>query len=710
MQRLRPLGDVLSADTRQLRSVLRSRWALLLVFAVALTYFVCREAEYLSVPEYAVLDMWFHARTPRAPHPDIALIGIARAPRPPAQVPSANGAPQPDCTCGAVRRDVLGDAIIRIKKAGAKVTALDLVFDLHCPVKGHDERLLAAVSYPGDTVLVEGSNPTPDRFNFTGLIPELATRAQPIVASPVVYNPRGIIRGVRLIQTDLLPAGAGSLAALTDSVTQVVPPLALACYAAYVGQPEELPEELSDTAVQCAGLDIPVMPGEVVNLMHPKDAPSQRVPGMHALLINWAGTTGTFPMYSLDEILSASDATLAQRLAGRIVIIGSIEERKYPPMGAPARTAAAPMIDQSREVAMTGLEIHANALNTILQRQFIETLPASHMCVLVFCLVFASLFFFRSLDASKAAALTIVMLGGLALAARFSIEQDRWLYVVVPTMGVLLGGLTGEVWSYAVAVREASSLSQEAAARDVATSTIVHDLKQPLVSISCLAQTVRLQQQSGDADQLSPELLQGILRQVERALGDIDELLMTDPGRSITPNWQKFDLAALASDLAVAQAMKSTVHEVEVRAPDEGAWVAGDPRYLGRALSNLVDNAIKYWPDGGTVIVEIDPGPRETQVRVIDQGLGIPIEAQATIFTRFGRATHQGANIPGIGIGLFSIKKIMDAHQGRVDVHSEPGKGSVFVLTIPNEVPEVAEVTEREGTVRHRTRGPEQGP
>ena len=79
----------------------------------------------------------------------------------------------------------------------------------------------------------------------------------------------------------------------------------------------------------------------------------------------------------------------------------------------------------------------------------------------------------------------------------------------------------------------------------------------------------------------------------------------------------------------------------------------------------------------------MDPTPRAASVRVIDQGLGMSREQQGRIFTEYGREVPEGVNIPGTGLGLYSVKRIIEAHGGTVAVQSEPGVGSTFQLSIP---------------------------
>ena len=101
---------------------------------------------------------------------------------------------------------------------------------------------------------------------------------------------------------------------------------------------------------------------------------------------------------------------------------------------------------------------------------------------------------------------------------------------------------------------------------------------------------------------------------------------------------------------------------------------------LNRVVANLVGNAIKFTPRGGSVAVQVRDWGAEIEVRVTDTGEGIAADALPRIFDPY-RQAHAGRN--GSGLGLAVVKGFVDAHGGRVDVESEPGKGSVFVVTLP---------------------------
>jgi signal transduction histidine kinase len=112
--------------------------------------------------------------------------------------------------------------------------------------------------------------------------------------------------------------------------------------------------------------------------------------------------------------------------------------------------------------------------------------------------------------------------------------------------------------------------------------------------------------------------------------------------------------------------------------------VWGDPERLREVLSNLVSNAVKYSPGGGTVWVggRVDGGG--VTVYVADQGIGIPPEEQSRIFDRFHRVeTGLHRRTEGTGLGLYLVKAIVEAHGGRVWVESAPGRGSIFMFTLP---------------------------
>jgi two-component system OmpR family sensor kinase len=116
----------------------------------------------------------------------------------------------------------------------------------------------------------------------------------------------------------------------------------------------------------------------------------------------------------------------------------------------------------------------------------------------------------------------------------------------------------------------------------------------------------------------------------------------------------------------------------------EPATVAGDDMRLRELVLNLLDNAIKYSPPGGRVEMSVVTQDDTARLSVSDQGIGVSLEEQAHIFDRFYRTDAARAHTKkGTGLGLAICKWIVDAHQGTIEVHSEPGKGSTFTVILP---------------------------
>jgi len=112
--------------------------------------------------------------------------------------------------------------------------------------------------------------------------------------------------------------------------------------------------------------------------------------------------------------------------------------------------------------------------------------------------------------------------------------------------------------------------------------------------------------------------------------------------------------------------------------------VDGDAQRLGQACDNLISNAIKFTPRGGTVTVAVSTTASHVVVSIADTGMGIPAAELDQLFERFFRAsTATRAAVPGVGLGLSITKAIVVAHDGELDVESEEGVGTTFIMRLP---------------------------
>jgi signal transduction histidine kinase len=226
--------------------------------------------------------------------------------------------------------------------------------------------------------------------------------------------------------------------------------------------------------------------------------------------------------------------------------------------------------------------------------------------------------------------------------------------------------------------------AREEAARlkDDFLSAAAHDLKTPLTSVIANAQllerrTLRYPEQPSDLG-----MIRRIIGEATRLRGIVLELLdasRTEQGRLIGHR-EEVDLAALARE--VGERHHSDHHPVVIDAPATlvGAY---DRARMAQLLENLVENAIKYSPDGGEVTVSLRAA-EQVELAVTDRGIGIPQGDLPHLFERF----HRGANVddrrfPGMGLGLYICRGIAVEHGGEIAVSSVPGQGTTFRVTLP---------------------------
>jgi two-component system, OmpR family, sensor histidine kinase KdpD len=128
-------------------------------------------------------------------------------------------------------------------------------------------------------------------------------------------------------------------------------------------------------------------------------------------------------------------------------------------------------------------------------------------------------------------------------------------------------------------------------------------------------------------------------------------------------------------------------HDVVLHVP-AGIQVRGDADFLQKVLTNLIDNAARYSRRGTTITVTGEEAAGHAQISVADQGVGIDPAEQALIFERFYRGKGQAEHTSGTGMGLAISRAIVEAHGGDLKVLSQPGRGSVFTMTLPSARPD----------------------
>lgn len=223
--------------------------------------------------------------------------------------------------------------------------------------------------------------------------------------------------------------------------------------------------------------------------------------------------------------------------------------------------------------------------------------------------------------------------------------------------------------------------------RDEFLSIAAHELKTPLTSLLGYAQVLqRRLQREGRLQPRDQHALNMVISQSRRLNDMVCSLLDISRIQAGQLNIRRaaMDLCALVRRLALELAPTLDKHRIEFDCPDEGAWIEGDELRLEQALQNLLQNAIKYSPDGGAIRVSVRGEGAWARITVADEGIGIPAAAQPHLFQRFYRAGNvEAQSISGIGIGLFVVKEIVGLHGGTIAFESTEGQGSSFTISLP---------------------------
>lgn len=240
------------------------------------------------------------------------------------------------------------------------------------------------------------------------------------------------------------------------------------------------------------------------------------------------------------------------------------------------------------------------------------------------------------------------------------------------------GRLTGAV----VVFSDVTGLVEAIAANEELVSNVSHEFRSPLNSILGNIDLV-LEDSEGLSD-LTVQRLDVVQRNSERLLALVSDLTL-EASWALKVHPKRTDISGLVETSigsAQAQAERSSVALVaDVPSP---LWAYADPLRIGQALDNLVSNAIKYSPDGGTVTISAAGTEDWVKLVVQDTGMGMAPEDAAKVFRRFFRAeSAREAAIPGAGLGLSITKTILERHGGAIACASDLGGGSTFTMTLP---------------------------
>ena len=239
-------------------------------------------------------------------------------------------------------------------------------------------------------------------------------------------------------------------------------------------------------------------------------------------------------------------------------------------------------------------------------------------------------------------------------------------------------------------IHQIRELSEKDRLRRELVSNVTHDIRTPLASLQGYLETLTVKQ-----ERLSPQERARILQKATRIISSLGKLiaelleLAQLDSLDTTADREPFPLSDLVNDVLMDHHTAADLAGVQLTADiaDDAGLVLGDIRLLERAIRNILENAIKFTPEGGHVQVRLARGTERVTLSISDTGAGIEEKDQSHIFERFYRAGNVGQTA-GTGLGLAIAQSIARLHDTVIEVKSTPGQGTTFSLILDAYKPE----------------------
>jgi signal transduction histidine kinase len=248
------------------------------------------------------------------------------------------------------------------------------------------------------------------------------------------------------------------------------------------------------------------------------------------------------------------------------------------------------------------------------------------------------------------------------------------------------GQVVGRIWT----LREVTQERELDRLKDEFVATVSHELRTPLTSMMGFLEMLR----EGEAGALTSDqerFLSIVYRSSERLQRLVGDLLFVArlDASGLQLQFDRVQVDDVVGEAVESLAALARAREIDLRADlDTVPAIRGDRERLAQLVGNLLSNALKFTPGGGTVVARTFTGDGSAVLEVEDTGIGIPAPEQERLFQRFFRSSTATAQaIPGTGLGLVITKAIAEAHGGGVSVTSKPGEGTCFRVELPVDGP-----------------------
>ncbi len=294
--------------------------------------------------------------------------------------------------------------------------------------------------------------------------------------------------------------------------------------------------------------------------------------------------------------------------------------------------------------------------------------------------------------------LTIAMIAWLLDVAMTLLSGERFsigwyiarVNTVFASIAVLLAMLYEINQLYYRLSRKEQELSNALQLRNQFLMLAAHELKTPLTTIAGSAQllqrTLARHELATERDQRRAEVMVQQVERLNMLIANLLDVSRIHEGR-LSLSREQVDLTLLSQRIADEISATLLNHQIILSGVDTPHVIAGDRQRLEQMLHNLLGNAIKYSPEGGTIHLDLAPAGETICLSVSDRGLGIAAADLPHLFDKFYRVPNADYQINGLGIGLSVVREIILLHGGTITVESQPGHGSTFRVFLPYHAP-----------------------
>ena len=335
---------------------------------------------------------------------------------------------------------------------------------------------------------------------------------------------------------------------------------------------------------------------------------------------------------------------------------------------------------------MPGAEVHLNALNALLCGEFLKELPplTSAFVTTLAALLGAALCLGIRSPWLRLLALAVADSTGPFCALYFYNYQGLYLPCLTPLLALNANVLFCLVSDFTFERIEKTKLTSTLEQRDDLTNMIVHDLRSPLTVVTGYADAL----EEMASDKLNPTEARCVA-EVKRGADDMRDMITTllDVGRleagEMPLRLQDHDLAQIVRKAASRFSPVLRDRTLRCDVPPDPVLMVCDADVIRRVLENLISNAVKFTKSDGTIRVNVQRNAADVTISVSDDGQGIPPDQHKHVFEKFGQTDSGALLAHSTGLGLAFCRLAVEAHEGKIGVQSQPGKGSTFSFTLP---------------------------